>query len=880
MTEQLDQNAHTANSKTEIYLKDYKPAPYQIDEVSLLFELSGDDALVTALSHFTRSDAASTEPLCLDGGPFMELVSIEIDGIPLKPDDYVKNETSLIIHDTAADFTLKIVTKLKPAENTRLEGLYKSSGNFCTQCEAEGFRHITYFLDRPDVMAKYKVRIEASKADYPVLLSNGNLIKKGQMPNGFHFAEWDDPFPKPSYLFAMVAGKLACLSDEFTTMSGRSVELNIYAAEEDISKCDHAMQSLKNSMRWDEETYGLEYDLDIYNIVAVADFNMGAMENKGLNIFNTKYVLASPETATDQDYNNIEGVIGHEYFHNWTGNRVTCREWFQLSLKEGLTVFRDQEFSSDMQSRAVKRLDDVRVLRMHQFPEDAGPLAHPVRPEKYIEINNFYSATVYNKGAEVIRMMHSLLGAEAFRRGMDIYFERHDGQAVTCEDFVCAMEAASDIDLRQFRRWYSTAGTPKLSFTRECDGDDVLLTVEQSISINGAEIEYDPLHVPIKIAWVDKARSVNGESSENNAPPTLLHLTDAKQTFRFEGVGKNVVPSIMREFSAPVHIDHDLDTEELLTLASFDIDPFVRSDALQTIGRNIILTAAQKLESNEEFHAPESYYSTFERLISDDDTDPAFLAELLTLPGEIDVGQHMQPLRPQTLHKAREFVADQIANRYFEPILDKYNELQAFDECNRPKQQGVRRYKNTLLGYLARTSVGEDILSKQFDNSQNMTDEIAALGLLSSSDFDYRNTALAQFFERWKHEALVIDKWFAVQAVSKRSDVLSTVRSLLKHQHFSFVNPNRLRALVSSFSVLNQAGFHDESGAGYEFLADVVLKVDRINPQTAARLVAPLGQWKRLDHARQLKIQSLLDDLLKKHSLSDDVRELLEKSLN
>ena len=880
MNEQLDPKTLKANSKTEIYLKDYTPPSYLVENIHLLFELDGDNATVTATSRFSRQ-SQSTKSLTLDGSPYMELLSIELDGVILPVGQYQKNDTSLIISDVPDAFTLKVKTALKPAENTRLEGLYKSSGNFCTQCEAEGFRHITYFPDRPDVMAKYFVRIEASHHDYPVLLSNGNLAAKGLLPGGRHYSEWEDPFPKPSYLFAMVAGKLACLEDAFVTKSGKNVALNIYAAAEDIDKCDHAMQSLKNSMRWDEETYGLEYDLDIYNIVAVSDFNMGAMENKGLNVFNTKYVLASPETATDQDYNNVEGVIGHEYFHNWTGNRVTCREWFQLSLKEGLTVFRDQEFSSDMQSRAVKRLDDVRVLRMHQFPEDAGPLAHPVRPEKYIEINNFYSATVYNKGAEVIRMMHSIIGAEAFRRGMDIYFDRHDGQAVTCEDFVLAMEAASEVDLGQFRRWYSTAGTPTLTFERTQDDEGVAMKVTQQIDHKSDTLnEAAPLHIPIRMSWVQPDLNAVTTLGEDSAfHNTVLHLTEKEQVFRFPSTVKDAVPSLMQGFSAPVIIKHDLSTDELLALVSFDSDPFVRSEALQTISRELIVSTIDAGDGSG-LTLPDAYLDTFAKLITDRQTDPALLAELLTLPSEIDVGQQMTVLRPDALHRVRETMLDILSEKFHAPITERHNSLMANDTLASPSGQGNRRLKNVLLGYIARQESGADILKRQFDTAQNMTDQIAALSLISSSDFSYRNAALMEFFEQWKNEALVVDKWFAVQALSKRADTLQNIRSLLKHQYFSFVNPNRLRALVSSFSILNQAGFHDAGGEGYAFLADVVEKVDSINPQTAARLVAPLGQWKRLDTERQRKIQSLLGKMAKKHTLSDDVRELVEKSLN
>ncbi|WP_417452184.1 aminopeptidase N, partial [Kordiimonas sp.] len=777
--------------------------------------------------------------------------------------------------------TLKVVTDLKPKENTRLEGLYFSGGNFCTQCEAEGFRHITYFPDRPDVLARYTVRIEADKAQFPVLLSNGNPGAAGDLPGGRHYAEWTDPHPKPAYLFAMVAGDLGCLADSFTTRSGREVALNIYAARDDLDKCAHAMASLKRSMSWDEQAFGLEYDLDVYNIVAVSDFNMGAMENKGLNIFNTKYVLASQETATDADFDHVEGVIGHEYFHNWTGNRVTCRDWFQLSLKEGLTVFRDQEFSSDMTSRSVKRLDDVRALRMMQFPEDAGPLAHPVRPESYIEINNFYTATVYNKGAEVIRMMHRLIGAAAFRKGMDLYFERHDGHAVTCEDFVCAMEDASGIDLAQFRLWYSQAGTPALGITRERDGQDLVFHVEQSCAPTPGQPTKKPLHMPLLVGFLDEdGTEIQPELSgagEWSTDGCLLQLWEARQSFRFKNVPIGVVPSLLRGFTAPVTMGHDLTSGELAFLARHDGDAFARWEAAQHMYGDFLLACVAG-EQNAAVPAKE-ISASFTSLLTDTRTDEALLAELLALPSEISLGQRMAVLAPQAIHDVREALAVCFAKENADLLHKRYAGLAPahFDLTQESKAR--RRLRNTLLKYLSYLPDAEVLVCDHLRQADNMTDRMAALAIVAGSDFSSRSDILQTFYDKWQHNDLVVDKWFAVQGQSRRPDTVQVVTDLMRHPAFKIANPNRLRSLLSGFSILNQVRFHSSDGSGYRLLADTIDRVDKINPQTAARLVAPLGRWQRLPADSQRLMKAALEDL-KARVQSEDVRELVDKSLN
>lgn len=866
--------------KQEKRLADYRAPDFELEHVKLIFRLFDQYANVEAVTHF-RMKGGVGKSLTLDGGPYMSLEAISVDGVELREDQYTLTPESLTLRAVPEEFALKVITKLQPKENTRLEGLYFSGGNFCTQCEAEGFRHITYFPDRPDVLAKYDVRIEADTRACPVLLSNGNPVASGALDSGRHYAEWEDPHPKPSYLFALVAGDLACLSDSFRTKSGREVALNIYVSPCDLDKCGYAMQSLVRAMKWDEDVYGLEYDLDVYNIVAVSDFNMGAMENKGLNIFNTKYVLASPETATDADFDHVEGVIGHEYFHNWTGNRVTCRDWFQLSLKEGLTVFRDQEFSSDMTSRAVKRLDDVRVLRMLQFPEDAGPLAHPIRPEKYIEINNFYTTTVYNKGAEVIRMIHGLLGAEAFQEGMRIYLERHDGQAATCEDFVAAMEAGSGKDLQQFRLWYSQAGTPKLTVKREWQGDDLTLTIEQSCEPSPGQAVKAPYHMPVVVGFVGS----NGQGLKPEADGDAvwssdgytLDLKKARQAFSFRNVPKDAVPSLLRGFSAPVVLEHDLDDNELAVLATHDSDAFVRWEATQDLYSRYLLK--QISEGTAANTVPTHLSAVFASQLDDTETDLALLAELVSLPSEVALGQKMEILQPEAIHATRKAFMAALASQYSEAILKRYNALERSQFSLDQSAKAARRLRNALLGYVVLLPEGEECAKRHYETANNMTDCMAALSQISHSDFVCRQAVLDAFYEKWSTNDLVVDKWFAVQAQSTRPDTVGQVERLLDHPAFKVQNPNRLRSLVSTFSMLNQVRFHEESGEGYRFLAKMIVAVDKINPQTAARLVPPLGRWGRLDEVRRTYMKEALKSILETPDLSDDVRELAEKSL-
>jgi aminopeptidase N len=886
--------APTQNKPNTIYLKDYKKPNFSIGSVNLEFTLGEDDTRIINTMALSRDgekgglDGETGCDLVLDGSNFLRLGSIEVDGVALGAGDYTQSDTELTLRGLPDMCSLSIETFVKAKENTTLTGLYQSSGNFCTQCEAQGFRNITYYIDRPDAMATFKVRIVGDKIKYPVLLSNGNLVGEGDLDNGLHFADWFDPFPKPAYLFALVAGDLAVLSDHYKTTSGRDVTLNIYVVAEDIDKCDHAMESLKRSMKWDEDVFGLEYDLDIYNIVAVGDFNMGAMENKGLNVFNTKYVLATKDTATDMDFSHVEGVIGHEYFHNWTGNRVTCRDWFQLSLKEGLTVFRDQEFTSDMGSRAVKRIDDVRVLRAYQFPEDSGPMAHPVRPTSYMEINNFYTTTVYNKGAEVIRMMHTLLGADNFRKGMDLYFERHDGQAVTCEDFASAMETASGVDLGQFRLWYSQAGTPVVEAKGEYDegASTYTLSLKQSCPDTPSQSHKKPMHIPLVLGLVgpdgndlDVRLDGDGDLIEGN---WVLNLKAADQSFKFTGVKAKPVPSLLRGFSAPVTIKDDLTRADVSFLTGTDNDSFNRWEASQRLAGDIILDLVSDIGKGQSLNVDDSLVEAFDQILSDVEIDQALAAEALALPSENYLGQSMDVVKVDELFEARKFVMSTLA----EQLSGKWRTVYDFANTNQPyslstKDVARRRIKNISLAYLAelKSDEGTKLCASQYASADNMTDVMGALSALVKGISDERTKALNDFYTKWQGDALVVDKWFAIQACSPKRETLNDVIKLGKHADFTLKNPNRLRSLVSSFSVLNQVCFHDVSGGGYKFLADMVMRVDEINPQTAARIMGPLTQWKRFDSSRQALMKAELNRILGRVRVSKDVFEIASKSL-
>jgi len=752
-----------------IYLSDYTPSAYRIPTVELRFELGEEFTTVCSRLHILRAEAAPAgAPLTLDG-QHLELMGLAVDGMPLAADRYQVDAERLTLFDPPTEFTLEVVTRTRPQDNAALEGLYQSSGNFCTQCEAEGFRRITYFLDRPDVMAVFTTTLVADQARYPALLSNGNLVASGEQGDGRHWATWHDPFPKPCYLFALVAGHLQYIEDAFTTRSGRNVTLRIYVEPDNIDQCDHAMDSLKQAMAWDEQRFGLEYDLDLYVIVAVGDFNMGAMENKGLNIFNTKYVLARPETATDADYQGILGVIGHEYFHNWTGNRVTCRDWFQLSLKEGLTVFRDQEFSSDLGSRGVKRIEDVRVLRSSQFPQDAGPMAHPVRPDSYIEINNFYTVTVYNKGAEVIRMMQTLLGPDGFRRGMDLYFQRHDGQAVTCDDFVAALADANGADLRQFKRWYYQAGTPELTVNDAYDPTTCTytLTVRQSCPPTPGQPYKKPFHIPLALGLLDdEGRDMPLQLARENAPQgttRVLELREAEQTFRFINVPVRPVPSLLRSFSAPVKINSAESDDDLRFRLAYDSDDFNRWDAGQTLAVRAILGLVADRQQGRPWTLPESFSNAFGRALTSD-VDPALLAQVLILPGETWLAEQMTVIDVDGIHAARRFVQRTLAERLRDPLRTVYETLHDRENVGYRVDAlaiGQRALKNVCLDYLMQLDdpEGRALALKQFHAAGNMTDQLGALAPLANSEGPERAEALAVFYERWRHEPLVVDKW-------------------------------------------------------------------------------------------------------------------------
>ncbi|HEY0833052.1 MAG TPA: aminopeptidase N [Azospirillum sp.] len=878
-----------------IHLKDYRPPAHLIDTVDLRFDLREDATTVHAVLAVRRNpadrdaDGDVEHPALVLDGQRLELVSVALNGKALTPDCYAVDADRLTIPRVPESFTLETVVRIKPQENTALEGLYKSSGNFCTQCEAEGFRKITYFLDRPDVMARYTTTIAADKARYPVLLSNGNLVDAGDAPGGRHWARWEDPFPKPCYLFALVAGGLRMVEDRFRTRSGRDVTLRIYVEPGNEDKVGHAMTSLKKSMAWDEEVFGLEYDLDIFNIVAVGDFNMGAMENKSLNVFNTKYVLAKPETATDQDFLNIEAVVAHEYFHNWTGNRVTCRDWFQLSLKEGLTVFRDQEFSADMNSRAVKRIAEVQRLRTVQFPEDSGAMAHPVRPDTYVEINNFYTPTVYDKGAEVIRMIHTLLGKEGFRKGMDLYFQRHDGQAVTCDDFVAAMADATGADLSRFKRWYHQAGTPELAVSGAYDdaAHSYRLTVKQTVPPTPGQPVKQPMHIPLAIGLLgpdgtDLPLTLKGETAPGGTS-RVLHVTESEQVFEFTGVPARPVPSLLRGFSAPVTLRTDASDDDLTFLMAHDSDAFNRWEAGQTLATRILLTLIEDRKAGRDLTLPDGFVRAVAAILDDAARDPAFAAQALVLPAESFLATRMGVIDPVAIHEVREFARRALAERLRDRWLAAYranagNEPFSVDAA----AIGRRALKNVGLAYLMALEDDEalGLCLGQFHGAAGMTDVIAALQFLAGSGAAERDDALASFYERWKGDPLVVDKWFTVQATSPRPDTLAEVRRLLDHPAFEIRNPNKVYALIGAFAGGNLVRFHAADGAGYAFLADQVLRLDPMNPQVASRLMGPFSRLKRFDAARQEQMRTQLRRIVAQPGLSPDVFEVASKSLD
>ncbi len=869
-----------AEAKT-IYLKDYQQPAFWVNTVDLDFDLFDDHARVTSSVVYQVNPDSSLDQLTLFGTE-LELEKISINGYELSRRDYELSDEGLTLSNLANEFTLEIITRIYPQKNTSLEGLYQSSGNFCTQCEAQGFRKITYFLDRPDVMGKFTTTIRADKNQYPVLLSNGNRIDSGELGNGRHFSTWQDPFKKPAYLFALVAGDLEHVSDHYMTASGRDVKLEIYTEAHNIDKCDHAMQSLKRAMKWDEERFGLEYDLDIFMIVAVDDFNMGAMENKGLNIFNSKLVFASPETATDTDYINIEAVIGHEYFHNWTGNRVTCRDWFQLSLKEGLTVFRDQEFTADLNSRPVKRIEDVRMLRTHQFTEDASPMAHPIRPASFMEINNFYTMTVYEKGAEVVRLYHTLLGQEGFRKGMDLYFERHDGQAVTTEDFLSAMADANAQDLSQMQVWYDQAGTPELQVSMVYDDASQRCTLHFSQSCpdtpEARGKDKKPYLIPLKLGLLGAdGRELLSET---------LQITEHKQSVSFEGITEKPLPSLLRDFSAPVKLSYHYSIDETIFLMQHDKDDFNRWEASQRLAKTLMLEMLDAQAKGEALGVEPKVIDAYQHVLEDNALDYALRAEALTLPSETDLAEMVEQADPQAIHEVRQFLRKSIAQGLRLALESHYENLQEQSAANGdyaidPVSIGKRRLKNTCLAYLGEINdpAIQEQCYQQFSQSQNMTDTLAALGILASIDCPQREQALADFEQKWQDNTLVMDKWFAIQATSSLPDTLDRVKALMQHKLFSIKNPNKVRSLIGAFSSGNPVNFHKPDGSGYQFHADRVLELDPLNPQVASRMVRALMNWRHYEAGRAALMREQLERIKRVEGLSGDVFEIVTKAL-
>lgn len=858
------------------YRKDYQSPSHAITDLDLTFDLFDNETIVTAVSQVQQLKDETT--LTLDGEN-LKLVKVEVNGEVWN--QYQEIEGALELHNLPAQFELTIVTEIDPEANTALEGLYKSGGAFCTQCEAEGFRRITYYMDRPDVLAKYTTKVIADKAEYPYLLSNGNRIAQGDLEGGRHFVQWQDPHPKPAYLFALVAGDFDVLRDNYVTQSGRNVELEIFVDKGNLDRAPHAMTSLINSMKWDEERFGLEYDLDIYMIVAVDFFNMGAMENKGLNVFNSKFVLANEKTATDTDYLGIEAVIGHEYFHNWTGNRVTCRDWFQLSLKEGLTVFRDQEFSSDLGSRAVNRINNVRIIRGPQFAEDASPMSHPIRPEKVIEMNNFYTLTVYEKGSEVIRMMHTLLGEDGFQKGMKLYFERHDGTAATCEDFVSAMEDASGVDLKQFRLWYSQSGTPTVKVTSEYNADSktYALTISQSTEPTHEQADKQPLHIPFDVELYAANGDVielrrNGEKVHN-----VLDVTQATQTFVFENVGEQPVPSLLREFSAPVILEYDYSDEELVFLMVNARNEFARWDAGQMLLAKYIRSNVTSVQNSGEVELPEAVVDAFRGVLLSDTLEPAFIAEMMALPSHNEVSGWYKQVDVDAVATVLKAIKVQLANALTDELSALYHSLNQAEYTVEHAAIGKRSLRNTALAFLAHTDLGNELAEKQYANANNMTDTIAAMSAANSAQLPCREALMSDYSSKWKHDGLVMDKWFALQGTNPAENALEVIKQTMDHEAFSLKNPNRTRSLIGSFLNLNPVRFHSKSGEGYKFAGEILRELNTSNPQVASRLIDPLLKFRKFDEERQALIKAELEALKSMDNLAKDLFEKVTKAL-
>ncbi len=874
------------SSAKAVYRGDYISYPWKLLHVDLRFEIDRDLTRVISSLDFRRKDSGVEAPDIELDGLDLETVSIAMNGRKLAGDEYSLSPGKLKIHNAPSDCTLDIEVLIKPGENTALVGLYPSGDFLLTQCEAEGFRRITWFPDRPDVMTRFCVTMVADREGYPVLLSNGNTVENGELEDGRHWVCWDDPIAKPSYLFALVAGDLSCVEDQFTTRSGRRVTLRCYVENENLDRCDHAMESLIHSMKWDEDRFGLEYDLDIFHIVATNDFNMGAMENKSLNIFNSKYVLARPDTATDTDYQGIEGVIGHEYFHNWTGNRVTCQDWFQLTLKEGLTVFRDQEFSSDMQSRAVKRIRDVRQLRGRQFPEDAGPMSHPIRPDKYIEINNFYTMTVYQKGAEIIRMYHTLLGEDGFQKGMKLYFERHDGQAVSCDDFLAAMADANGADLQKFGRWYGQSGTPVVKVTAHHDpqGRTFTLDLEQRTPSTHDQAEKQPLVLPVAMGLLGRdgrelPLQLRGEDRPVGTSRVLV-LEEERQKFVFENIAEAPIPSLLRGFSAPVKLEYEYPDEDLAVLMSCDSDAFVRWEAAQLLALGQILTNVGFLACGEETGVDLALVNAVQSLLEDRESDSALVAEALTLPGEDYIASQMAVVDVDGIHAARNFVKRFLAQALREAFLQRYHSLEDEGAYSKsPDAMARRSLRNVCLSYLQQTDAGEALAEEQIAASDNMTDSLAALQELAWAGMAAAPPALEAFEERWRDDPLVMDKWFAIQASIPGEAAARRVAALLRHPGFSMTNPNKVYALLGTFSMANPTGFHNADGSGYRLHADQVIALNAFNPQVASRMAGAFNPWTRYDEERRRLMKSELKRVAAVPELSPDVSEIVNNAL-
>ncbi len=869
------------------YLKDYQAPEFIIESVFLEFDLHPTETLVK--NTMRLKSLKEGEHLLVLNGENITLLSVLLNGVEIIEQCRSDDET-LSVMTALPEFDLTIMTRISPEGNTALEGLYRTNGHYCTQCEAEGFRKITYFLDRPDVLTRFTTKIIADKTHNAVLLSNGNLIDSGELEDNRHYAVWQDPFKKPCYLFALVAGNLECIEEEYITLDQRHVALKIYVEARNADKCQHAMTSLKKAMAWDEQRFGLIYDLDIYMIVAVDDFNMGAMENKGLNIFNSKFILAKPETATDTDYENIEAVIAHEYFHNWTGNRVTCRDWFQLTLKEGLTVFRDQEFTADMLSPDVKRIEDIKRLRSNQFPEDAGPMAHPIQPQSYIEMNNFYTMTVYEKGAEVVRLYHTLLGESGFRKGMDLYFKRHDGQAVTVVDFRKAMEDANAVDLAQMHQWYIQAGTPVLEVSTEYNAAlrTYCITCHQT-RVHSDQV-FKPLLIPFRVGLFSQkgdridlipdkktAEKISGKKGER-----LLHCTQLTESFTFIEVPCQPVPSLLRGFSAPVYLKYDYSDAELSLLARSDTDAFVRWESFQVLALNEIKYNIRRYESGQPLELSSALQKAFSGILNVALEERALTALTITLPDLTYIGEQFSEINVDAVYHVHQWLRVQLARCYEAKLLHIYHALKGLEpiEYRYHKEDiACRKLKNACLAYLALLPCGFELAKAQYEHNHNMTDVLAALKAISHMDHSQRAACLAHFYDKWHEDALVLDKWFSLQAASHHRHALEHVKVLVKHADFHYTNPNRVRSVLGVFGRLNLLGFHREDGEGYVFLAEQVLKLDAINPQVAARIVAPFTHWQRYDEKRQFKMREQLNRILQHEGLSKDVYEVVSKTL-